>query len=236
MAKMQPIKKVVIYEMVVGELIKYIKEHNLKKGDRLPTEKELTNLLGVSRTSVREALKILKGNDIIEIVHGSGIYVNDIDGLLLSDYDSDHEYKEVLLRLKELAQVRIMIETFCAVEVSKSISSEQLDQLYAIEEQESKILSDLSEDPDQHVFVSLNLESLIIRLCGNPFIIDFYKKIEELWKKYLLAINSMPYTIELRHEDHINIIKAIASQNKSKIEKAIRMHIQRMVDALDKLI
>lgn len=233
---MQPIKRVVIYEMVVTELLKYIKEHNLKKGDKLPTEKELTNLLGVSRTSVREALKILKGNDIIEIVHGSGIYVNDIDGLLLGDFDSDHEYRQILRRLKELAQARIMIEIFCAVEVSKSISPEQLDQLYSIEEQESKFLSNLSENPDQYVFISLDLESLIVKLYGNPFIIDFHKKIEESWKKYLLAINSMPYTTELRHEDHLNIIKAIASQNKSKIEKEIRTHIQRMVDALDKLL
>ena len=233
---MQPIKRVVIHEVVVSEIIKYIKEHNLKQGDKLPTEKELTKLLGVSRTSVREALKVLKANSIIEIVHGSGIYINITDGVILSYYDTDCEYKQILSRLKGLAQVRIMVETFCAVEVSQSISTEQLDKLYEIEEQEDKIISNLNGSSEHNVFISLSLESSIVKIYRNAFIIDFHKRIEELWKKYLNAINSMPYTAELRHEDHLNIIKSIASQNKSKIEKSLRNHIQRMIDVLDKLI
>lgn len=232
---MQSIKRIVIHEAVVSEILKYIKNNNLQKGDKLPTEKELTELLQVSRTSVREALKILKANNIVNIIHGSGIYVNTLDSLFLSYYDTDQEYKKVLLRLKDLAQARILIETNSCIEVSKKITKEQLDRLYELEEEENRILSS-SKNNANNLFVSLSLELAITELHGNPYLFDFHKKIAELWKKYLLEIKSTPYPPQIRNKDHIGIIQSIASKNKTSIQKNVRNHIQRMIDAVDQLL
>ncbi|MCR2822502.1 FadR/GntR family transcriptional regulator [Lederbergia panacisoli] len=64
---------------VVSERIKsYISENKCQPGDRLPTEKEIIDMLGVSRTIVREALKTLQSQGIIEIKQGLGIFVKEI--------------------------------------------------------------------------------------------------------------------------------------------------------------
>ncbi len=97
---MESIKKIVIYEAVVSEIIKYIKSNNLKNGDRIPTEREMSYLLNVSRNSIREALKILEANYIITIKHGSGIYVNSFNSLEFSLYETSNEQKNVLLNIK----------------------------------------------------------------------------------------------------------------------------------------
>jgi len=50
-----------ISDVVVGMLRKYILENKLTSGDKLPTETRLSEVLGVSRASIREAMKILEG-------------------------------------------------------------------------------------------------------------------------------------------------------------------------------
>ncbi len=233
---MESIKKIVIHEAVVTEIIKYIKNNDLKKGDRLPTERNLTKLLNVSRTSVREALKILEANYTIKIKHGSGIYVNSLDSIMFSHYDESNEYKEAIYRLKQLAQARIPIETFCAVEVSKSITREQLEKLYSYEQMENEIFLNQNNNSNGEIFVSLGLELMISELYGNAFISDFHTRLDGFWKKYFSMINAVPYPSELRHQDHIDIIMAIELKNKDKIEKSVRNHVQRVIESLDKLL
>ena len=61
-------------QQVIKEQIKYyIINSNLKMGDALPTEKFLSNQLGISRTVIRESLKGLQAIGLIEAVHGKGI-------------------------------------------------------------------------------------------------------------------------------------------------------------------
>jgi len=56
----------------------YILRHGLHPGDRLPTESALCADLGVSRSSVREALRKLQALDIVTVRQGSGSYVGDM--------------------------------------------------------------------------------------------------------------------------------------------------------------
>lgn len=233
---MNSIKKIVIHEAVVAEIIKYIRKNNLKKGDRLPTERNLTELLNVSRTSIREALKILEANYVINIKHGSGIYVNSLDSMMFSQYDTNNENKIVLAKLKQLAQSRIMVETFCSLEVSNNITPYQLDKLCELEKEENKILLTQGNNPNNTVFISLDLELMITEFLGNAFIRDFHKRISESWKKHFIMLDSVPYPGELRHQDHLNIISAIQSKNKNQIIQSVETHVQRTIDSLDKLL
>ena len=55
--KVQKIKKNLASEMVIEEILKNLKSGDLKPGDRLPTEREMSRMLGVGRSSIREAVK-----------------------------------------------------------------------------------------------------------------------------------------------------------------------------------
>ena len=63
----------------VHNLLSYISRKELSVGDRLPPERELAEQLGVGRNSLREALKVLEAMGVVEIRHGSGIFLRKED-------------------------------------------------------------------------------------------------------------------------------------------------------------
>ena len=60
---------------VLRSVLKYISDKELTVGEKLPTERELMKIIGVSRNSLREALKSLEAIGVVEIRQGSGIYL-----------------------------------------------------------------------------------------------------------------------------------------------------------------
>ena len=63
----------------VRSLLAYISKKGFSVGNKLPPERELAEQLGISRNSLREALKVLEAMDVVEIRHGSGIFLRKED-------------------------------------------------------------------------------------------------------------------------------------------------------------
>ena len=100
----KPIKPRKIYEQIVEQVKAMIVEGNLKPGDRLPSEREMADKLGVSRASVREALSALHLVGLVEIKSGEGTFIRqtNVDSIveplalaLLMERDTDGEILEV---------------------------------------------------------------------------------------------------------------------------------------------
>lgn len=68
-------------DIVADRLIDYIQKRSMQPGDKLPTEAELTQMLGVGRSTVREAVRRLATRNILEVRQGSGIFVSDKRGV-----------------------------------------------------------------------------------------------------------------------------------------------------------
>lgn len=73
---LSPMPREMLYTRVADEIRRYIAENRLQEGDRLPAERALAKALGVSRNSVREALRILELRGIITVKTGRGTFVN----------------------------------------------------------------------------------------------------------------------------------------------------------------
>jgi DNA-binding GntR family transcriptional regulator len=71
-----------LYELVIERLQSFISATRMGPGDRLPPERDLAIQLGVSRTSVRQALVALEVEGILQVRHGDGTYLTSIDGRL----------------------------------------------------------------------------------------------------------------------------------------------------------
>ncbi|WP_329566227.1 FadR/GntR family transcriptional regulator [Streptomyces sp. NBC_01361] len=127
----RPVRPLLRQEVADG-IKRYILENRLHPGDPLPTETELCEALGASRSSVREAVKILHALDIVEVRHGHGTYVGHLSlsalvesltfrGLLSPDDD--------VQVLADLVDVRELFERGMAERIVASLSGEQLDAL-----------------------------------------------------------------------------------------------------------
>ncbi|WP_192982819.1 FadR/GntR family transcriptional regulator [Marinilactibacillus psychrotolerans] len=66
----------ILVEITTQKILSYIQEHKLQIGDRLPNEFTLAEQLKVSRNTIREATKMLKSRNIIEVKQGSRIFIN----------------------------------------------------------------------------------------------------------------------------------------------------------------
>ncbi|HNS51591.1 MAG TPA: GntR family transcriptional regulator [Anaerolineae bacterium] len=73
--QLTPPRKVTIVDSLIQQIVGQMKDGTLKAGDRLPSERQLISMLGVSRSSVREALQALSAMDLIEIRAGDGALV-----------------------------------------------------------------------------------------------------------------------------------------------------------------
>ncbi|EDY56560.2 MULTISPECIES: FCD domain-containing protein [Streptomyces] len=72
------------YEIVAERILEFIAESNLVPGDRIPTENDLAQRLGISRGVVRDAVKILSALGRVRAHKGRGLFVADDDGMLIS--------------------------------------------------------------------------------------------------------------------------------------------------------
>ena len=91
------IQRTSLQSEIIRYIQNYIQENGLKPGDRLPSQEKLIEMMGVSRTSLREAMKTLEARNVLEAKNGKGIYVGsqEVNDLLrLIDFAKE---KELLL-------------------------------------------------------------------------------------------------------------------------------------------
>jgi DNA-binding FadR family transcriptional regulator len=104
-----PVERQRLYRQVADEIKRYILEHGLKRGDALPTEVEFAQQLGVSRPTVREALKGLQMVGVLTSRKGSGHAVGSLDLLELTRQLSFYVQAEGM-DFRELAETRLFLE------------------------------------------------------------------------------------------------------------------------------
>jgi GntR family transcriptional repressor for pyruvate dehydrogenase complex len=74
-----PVRKQSVGQQVVGQVVELIRTGNLRPGDRLPSERELVEIFGISRPSLRESMRALSVLGIVESRHGGGAFVTELD-------------------------------------------------------------------------------------------------------------------------------------------------------------
>ncbi len=127
-------------ECTANEITNYIIE-NLRPGEKLPNEAELCQVLCVSRTTVREAIKILASRNIVTIVRGVGTYVSEKPGI--SDDPLGFKFVQDKNRLAlELLELRSFIEPPLTKLAAENASDEEINKLERLEQQIEQFFND----------------------------------------------------------------------------------------------
>ncbi|WP_328771694.1 FadR/GntR family transcriptional regulator [Streptomyces sp. NBC_00286] len=127
-----------VSSQIQREVMQLILDRKLRAGAPLPTEAELMGALGVSRNSVREALKALQALDIVEIRHGYGTYVGQasltplVDGLTFRTLAAQQADDGGALALGDILQVREVLEEGLIRRVAGVLSDAELDRLEGV--------------------------------------------------------------------------------------------------------
>jgi GntR family transcriptional regulator, transcriptional repressor for pyruvate dehydrogenase complex len=109
--------------LVMNQIIELISQGKLKIGEKLPSEQEMTELFGISRISLREAMKLLEAKGYIESRDRKGKYVRSLTDNVKSSIEDlisvDHE------KIWELLAVRRLIDSEAAYLAAKNVSKDQ---------------------------------------------------------------------------------------------------------------
>ncbi len=206
--------------MVSGKIEELIRAENIQPGERLPSERDLATKLGVSRTSLREALIALELGGTVEVRGGSGVYVSEQATPVVEVPTAGPGPFEVLA-------ARRLIEVEVAALAAKHASDSAIDAiLVAVLEMEQH-----HEERSGNEQADRNFHLAIARATGNSAMVGV---IEYLWSQRGSLWHKLKehfQTEELRQQtllDHRNIFSAIASHDVAGARTAMRAHLDRV--------
>lgn len=194
----------------------------LRPGDRLPSERELATLLGVSRPSVREAMKSLQAQGLLHVRHGQGVFV----AAPLAERSLRSSLREQEMTLTELFAMREVLEVPATGWTAASrgenflqTAQDALDELNAAASRQPVDFTRLGEF-DAHFHM------LIVAAAGNRFLRQTLGVLQEIIASGMQTTLDIPGRIERSRADHGRIMTALRAGDPAAARKAARAHIR----------
>lgn len=166
MEKLNSKIRLTLSEQVSNILIEYIKENNLQPNDKLPNEIELSKMINVSRSTIREAIKTLVSKNILYIKRGSGTYVSDKLGISDDPLGLLALSKDKIKLVEDLLEVRFMMEPNLAFSAALKATDEDIIKL----EEQCTIVEDLIKTKKDHMEEDIILHQMIAKCSKNKVI------------------------------------------------------------------
>jgi len=215
------IKKIRIYEEVVGQLHQLIEAGKLKMGDRLPSERELAETFRVSRSSVREAIKTLEREGLVVTRPGSGTFLTavDVEALIQPLASLLSRGKDALIDLFEMR--RVVEPGIAALAAERATPADILrlkEILQAQEQQIARGISAVDSDAAFHFTIGeATHNSALQRLVSA--IVDILKPVREK----SLQTRGRAHKSLASHRD---ILVAIEGHDPELARQAMQQHIE----------
>lgn len=205
-------------QQVADHILNYIMENNLEVGAKIPNEFELAESIGVGRSTVREAIKILVSRKILEIRRGAGTYVSDRQGV--ADDPLGLLFVKDKARLaRDLLNVRMMLEPEIAMMAADHATPEQV---RALREQCDKV-ERLILQGENHMEEDIVFHRMIAACSGNVVVEKLVPVINSSIAVFVDVTNR-----QLRQETietHREIVEAIAAKDSQGAKCAMNMHL-----------
>lgn len=218
-----PIKNTKVYEQVMEQIKDMILNGTLKKGDKLPSERDLAEQLGISRASLREAIRCLEIIGLIESRQGEGNFIrSSFQNTFFDPIAIMYVLNEC--QLKEVFQLRRVLETEIAIDAAKKVRDDELDYM-------KKLLDKMktSEDEDERVKLDIKFHYKIAEASRNNLILNILYSVSTIIDSFIKDARKI--IINNKHKDdidfqHMEIWKALKEHNPDKAEEAMKTHME----------
>ncbi len=213
----------IISEKIAGRLIALIREKQLRPGDRLPPERELAAQMGVSRPSLREALRALSIMGIIENRQGSGTYITALEPAQLV------EHLDFILSLDDsmfldFFEARRVLESGSAALAAQKINPEQIEDLETYLAHSEEAVS----DPEAFLLCDMEIHRLISEAANNKILSLSMAVINKVGLYSRRRTSEYPDIRQKTLADHRNLIQAIKSRDPRAASRAMEEHLDHV--------
>ncbi|WP_150525981.1 FadR/GntR family transcriptional regulator [Roseibium sediminis] len=218
-----PIERQSVAEMVAKRILEMVTSRALKPGDQIPPERDLAEMLNVSRPSVREAIRGLSILGVIKSRQGGGAYISRLDGdALLGPIRFFLALED--MNIRELYDARSLIEGDVARRAAKNMSDEQLNLLEAILDEQKNTLS----DPKAFRVSDFKFHELIWIGSGNAFLKRIGESLNSLGLEFRRRASENSMVLEQSLKDHRALLDALKARDPEAAAQAAERHMQNV--------
>ena len=233
---LEPIRPKQISEEIVSQIKQLISKGELKPGDRIPSERELATMLGVSRPSVREAIMVLEAMGFVESRQGGGTYVKALtEASIMNPLAKLVEKRDPEL-LRSLAEVRMGLESWSAyLAAQRATDSDiaEMRRLYKIMEKQAA-KGGWSPDVDaefHYAITSASHNSLQMHVLDSIHSL-FHATIQVA----LMEFYQQEGHVQLLLTHHHDIMEAIAAHDPELARKKMMEHLAMVEEKMAQLL
>ncbi len=204
-----------------------VEEHIYNYGEKLPNENELSQELGVSRTTLREAIRTLISNGVLVVKRGKGTYVaEEIDQLSQGIEVNDFLKKQVTLR--DLYETRLIFEPEAAALACKRATDEEIKEILRLGE---ICQNEIKNNPSgkKRVESESAFHGAILKASHNEFLGEFLPILTNTIQKTIELNYNLENIAEEAYKDHIMIMKFLEKRDIVGVKSAVTIHLHHAV-------
>lgn len=226
--RIEPVAKTYVTGEVAEKLKEFVLGGTYRPGDRLPSIKEFATQLGVGQTTVREALRRLESLGLIQILHGSGIYVRETARVPLSvnPIISSAPLDERMLH--DLISVRRILETGAAELAAAQADPAKVEALQRLLVEMEQTL----DQPDAFSRHNTDFHVAVAECSGNQILPLFLRAVRDLIVRHQERLNESPEVRTRSLSFHRRIFAAIAAGDPDAAKTAMAEHLADVQAAL----
>jgi GntR family transcriptional repressor for pyruvate dehydrogenase complex len=222
------IKRLTVPKEIMLQIKEFILSGKIKSGEKIPSERELTERFNVSRNMVREAIRGLEMSGYLEVHQGpqGGAFVTDFTHERVSNIFLDF-YIANKLSVVDLSQARLLLEPEVARLAANNIDSRS--ELILMEALKKEVLAD---DLEERMRSLTAVHLVLAEICGNSFyeiIVNSLIAITYEIVSYTFSKDGHPIIHGLRKHDQI--VRAVLRRDPEKAAQAMRDHLQEFTEA-----
>ncbi|MEC2071725.1 FadR/GntR family transcriptional regulator [Alkalihalophilus marmarensis] len=210
-----------IYIEIINKINEIMEEDNLKQGDRLPSERELSDRLNVGRSSVREALRALELLDLIETRRGEGTFLKPANSHRLVNIILSFLLKEESAK-QDLTETRRIVELEATRLAFGRMTPETLRKLRSLIDQSREEW----EHGDFPVDEDYLFHKTIVEACGNRLLLNIWVSLVEYNKVAIRESLKREGRLEASICEHEAIYQALVDQRLEDALDALRNHLE----------
>lgn len=204
-----------------------VEEHIYNYGEKLPNENELSQKLGISRTTLREAIRTLISNGVLTVKRGKGTYVAEqIDQYAQGIEVNDFLKKQVTLR--DLYETRLIFEPEAAALACKRATDEEIEEILRLGEICQK---ELKADPcgKKRIESESAFHGAILKASHNEFLGQFLPILTNTIQKTIELNFNLEIIAEEAYKDHIMIMNFLEKRDTLGVKSAVTIHLHHAV-------
>jgi len=218
---MSAIKKVRLSESVIDAIKKMIAIDGFNPGEKFYSEKELTLKLQVSRSSIREALRILEVTGQVNVKQGKGIFISDTQGKRFSEFSTwlkTHEQS-----IKDNFEVRLIIEPKAARSAAEKATSGDVRKMETACSQFAECIED--GNTDEAIVCDHRFHNALAGATKNRTLFVLMKAMTTTLADGWISSLYTPGRTQQTVYEHGDIVDAIKNHDRAGAENAMTRHL-----------